>query len=349
MKSCLECPVGTKSKTLSPKTAKNNGATAKRFGIACKRQPPATTTQSAASTRCRSGGAIQNGRRHCEAFGRCLARFVRRLRRNRQARGLQNQHTQTQQVVAESGAKNNAAFASGPNLRQGLRRSIRSHEAGSKTEGDKNCRPTRCRRSAFAIRALSARLRKRAKSSMRRSKSTALFIAFISNCCAIWRAARAISVKSKKRKCVRDAKEGRFVALSQKYGLDPKGDDLLKFRLAQWQNEQSPYSGERFDMARLLESGYVEVDHICRFRAVWITAAPTRPCALPPKIGKRRLYSVRMVRRRRSALARIRGAREKRLIGWREKFLRRKFGRDEAIEHREKWVDQAESKWMRAR
>ena len=85
----------------------------------------------------------------------------------------------------------------------------------------------------------------------------------------------------------------------------------------------------------------------CRFRAVWITAAPTRPCASPPKIGKK--ATLTPFEWFGENEARWRGFEERvknRLIGWREKFLRRKFGRDEAIEHREKWVDQAESKWI---
>ena len=145
----------------------------------------------------------------------------------------------------------------------------------------------------------------------------------------------------------RDAKEADLALFRKKYGRDPKGDDLLKFRLAKWQNEQSPYSGKRFDMARLLEAGYVEIDHILPFSR-----------SLDDSRTNKALCFAAENREKGDSIpfewfgedeARWRGFEERvknRLIGWREKFLRRKFGRDEAIEHREKWVEQAESKWI---
>ena len=145
----------------------------------------------------------------------------------------------------------------------------------------------------------------------------------------------------------RDAKEADLSLFREIYRRDPKGDDLLKFRLAKWQNEQSPYSGERFDMARLLEAGYVEIDHILPFSR-----------SLDDSRTNKALCFTAENREKGDSIpfewfgedeARWRGFEERvknRLIGWREKFLRRKFGRDEAIEHREKWVEQAESKWI---
>ena len=145
----------------------------------------------------------------------------------------------------------------------------------------------------------------------------------------------------------RDAKEADLSLFRKKYGQDPKGDDLLKFRLAQWQNEQSPYSGERFDMGRLLETGYVEVDHILPFsRSLDNSRTNKALCFTAENREKGDSIPFEWFG---EDEARWRGFEERvknRLIGWREKFLRRKFGRDEAIEHREKWVEQAESKWI---
>ena len=46
------------------------------------------------------------------------------------------------------------------------------------------------------------------------------------------------------------------------YGKTPNGHDLLKFRLHQMQNGRCPYSGESIDSKRLIEPGYVDIDHI---------------------------------------------------------------------------------------
>ena len=46
------------------------------------------------------------------------------------------------------------------------------------------------------------------------------------------------------------------------YGQSPNGHDLLKFRLYKAQNGRCPYSGTAIDSQRLVESGYVDIDHI---------------------------------------------------------------------------------------
>lgn len=46
------------------------------------------------------------------------------------------------------------------------------------------------------------------------------------------------------------------------YEFEPKSLDLLKFRLFKEQNSVCPYSGEILDPSRLLEAGYVDIDHI---------------------------------------------------------------------------------------
>ena len=145
----------------------------------------------------------------------------------------------------------------------------------------------------------------------------------------------------------RDAKEADLALFRKRYGQDPKGDDLLKFRLAKWQNEQSPYSGERFDMARLLETGYVEIDHILPFsRSLDNSRTNKALCFAAENREKGDLIPFEWFGEDEARWGGFEERVKNRLIGWREKFLRRKFGRDEAIEHREKWVEQAESKWI---
>ncbi|MDO4936051.1 MAG: type II CRISPR RNA-guided endonuclease Cas9 [Phascolarctobacterium sp.] len=55
---------------------------------------------------------------------------------------------------------------------------------------------------------------------------------------------------------MQEIKEGKF-------GInDPKGQDLVKYKLFKEQDGRSPYSQKAFNVQRLFEPGYVEVDHI---------------------------------------------------------------------------------------
>lgn len=45
-------------------------------------------------------------------------------------------------------------------------------------------------------------------------------------------------------------------------GLEPTGQDIVKFKLFQDQNGVCLYSGQKLDITRLFEAGYVDVDHI---------------------------------------------------------------------------------------
>lgn len=45
-------------------------------------------------------------------------------------------------------------------------------------------------------------------------------------------------------------------------GAEPTGQDIVKFKLFQDQNGVCLYSGQNFDITRLFEAGYVDVDHI---------------------------------------------------------------------------------------
>ncbi|WP_044470241.1 type II CRISPR RNA-guided endonuclease Cas9 [Mannheimia massilioguelmaensis] len=50
---------------------------------------------------------------------------------------------------------------------------------------------------------------------------------------------------------------------------EPKGKDILKMRLYELQQSKCLYSGKSFDPNRLLEKGYVEVDHALPFSRTW--------------------------------------------------------------------------------
>lgn len=50
---------------------------------------------------------------------------------------------------------------------------------------------------------------------------------------------------------------------------EPKGKDILKMRLYEQQNAQCLYSSKPLDLHRLLEKGYVEVDHALPFSRTW--------------------------------------------------------------------------------
>lgn len=51
-------------------------------------------------------------------------------------------------------------------------------------------------------------------------------------------------------------------AFRENFGVEPKGKDLLKYRLYKEQHGKSAYSQSTIDLTRLLEHGYLEIDHI---------------------------------------------------------------------------------------
>ncbi|MBL0703244.1 MAG: type II CRISPR RNA-guided endonuclease Cas9 [Sulfurospirillum sp.] len=62
-----------------------------------------------------------------------------------------------------------------------------------------------------------------------------------------------------------DIKEGIVNKFIEDYGKAPRGNELLKFRLLQEQDYRCIYSGKELEPERLLEYGYVEIDHILPF------------------------------------------------------------------------------------
>lgn len=81
--------------------------------------------------------------------------------------------------------------------------------------------------------------------------------------------ARDVAKSYKERKDIKDAQDDfrsqkekakqHFISL---YETEPNGYDLLKFRLYRSQNGCCPYSGTPIDSTRLVEPGYVDIDHI---------------------------------------------------------------------------------------
>jgi len=51
--------------------------------------------------------------------------------------------------------------------------------------------------------------------------------------------------------------------------LEPKGQDIIKYRLWEEQENKCAYSGVSIDEKRLFEDGYVEIDHIIPFSRSW--------------------------------------------------------------------------------
>jgi len=85
--------------------------------------------------------------------------------------------------------------------------------------------------------------------------------------------ARDLSKPLKERKDISTAQE-KYRKQTEKLREDfketfkrsPEGSELEKWRFYREQNAKSPYSGIGFDIERLLEPGYVEIDHVLPFR-----------------------------------------------------------------------------------
>ncbi len=63
----------------------------------------------------------------------------------------------------------------------------------------------------------------------------------------------------------REEKEKVVAKFVERYGREPKGNELLKFRLFEEQDGYCFYHDKHIDITRLLEKGYVEIDHILPF------------------------------------------------------------------------------------
>jgi CRISPR-associated endonuclease Csn1 len=65
----------------------------------------------------------------------------------------------------------------------------------------------------------------------------------------------------KEQKAYREAKEQDIAQFEKTFDFTPKGLDLVKWRLYREQNAQCAYSQQGFDLSRLFEAGYAEIDH----------------------------------------------------------------------------------------
>lgn len=59
----------------------------------------------------------------------------------------------------------------------------------------------------------------------------------------------------------RDTKEKDYAQFIETFGVQPRGDELLKWRLYREQNGQCAYSQKPLEITRLFEPGYAEIDH----------------------------------------------------------------------------------------
>nr|AME16480.1 CRISPR-associated protein Cas9 [uncultured bacterium] len=70
----------------------------------------------------------------------------------------------------------------------------------------------------------------------------------------------------KEQKQNQEGNERAIAKIHELYKLEnPRGQDIIKFRLWNEQNGQCMYSGERIDEIRLFDNGYTEIDHIIPF------------------------------------------------------------------------------------
>lgn len=66
----------------------------------------------------------------------------------------------------------------------------------------------------------------------------------------------------REQKSFRENKQKDIADFVERFGVTPKGADLVKWRLYREQNAQCAYSQKAFDLDRLFEDGYAEIDHI---------------------------------------------------------------------------------------
>nr|WP_245911174.1 type II CRISPR RNA-guided endonuclease Cas9 [Neisseria iguanae] len=67
----------------------------------------------------------------------------------------------------------------------------------------------------------------------------------------------------------REKAVAKFKEYFPNFAGEPKSKDILKMRLYEQQHGQCLYSGEKIDLGRLNEKGYVEIDHALPFSRTW--------------------------------------------------------------------------------
>lgn len=80
---------------------------------------------------------------------------------------------------------------------------------------------------------------------------------------------KEIEKRQEQNRAEREKAVAKFKEMFPHFVGEPKGKDILTLRLYEQQNGQCLYSGKSLDLARLLEKGYVEIDHALPFSRTW--------------------------------------------------------------------------------
>ena len=75
-----------------------------------------------------------------------------------------------------------------------------------------------------------------------------------------------IEKRQKENQAERERERERFI---ENHGFEPKGKDILLYRLYDNQHGKCLYSGKPIDLERIFEKGYVEIDHAIPFSRSW--------------------------------------------------------------------------------
>ncbi|MBR1375155.1 MAG: type II CRISPR RNA-guided endonuclease Cas9 [Cardiobacteriaceae bacterium] len=75
-----------------------------------------------------------------------------------------------------------------------------------------------------------------------------------------------IEKRNKENQAERERERQRFI---ENHGFEPKGKDILLYRLYQNQHGKCLYSGKAIDLTRIFDKGYVEIDHAIPFSRSW--------------------------------------------------------------------------------
>ncbi|MEG9476480.1 type II CRISPR RNA-guided endonuclease Cas9 [Mannheimia indoligenes] len=80
---------------------------------------------------------------------------------------------------------------------------------------------------------------------------------------------KEIEKRQEQNRAEREKATAQFKTLFPTFIGEPKGKDILMMRLYEQQNGQCLYSGKPLNLNRLLEKGYVEIDHALPFSRTW--------------------------------------------------------------------------------
>lgn len=80
---------------------------------------------------------------------------------------------------------------------------------------------------------------------------------------------KEIEKRQEQNRAEREKATAQFKTLFPTFIGEPKGKDILMMRLYEQQNGQCLYSGKPLNLNRLLEKGYVEIDHSLPFSRTW--------------------------------------------------------------------------------